>query len=154
MEPSGVFSYLLYYFKDFYAFATEHRGSHLTSAGSWIMFVNKRDVVRIVKAGASDEAQKNALLALAGDKPSLWDGLDEEDVLGVLKQAITQLETGVIDQSITTRPGLQLGCEIPALQRLAYFIACYWCTCYHQWRLCMLICLWCLTASVCCQCSL
>ena len=51
-----------------------------------------------------DEAQKNALLALAGDKPSLWDGLDEEDVLGVL---ITQLEKGVIDQSITRKPGLQ-----------------------------------------------
>ena len=59
------------------------------------MPVNKRDVVRIVKAGASDEAQKNALLALAGHKPSLWDGLDEEDVLGVLKQ---QLATGIIDQ--------------------------------------------------------
>lgn len=68
------------------------------------MSVNKREVVRIIKAGASDEAQKNALLALAGDKPSLWDGLDEEDVLGVL---ITQLEKGVIDQSITRKPGLQ-----------------------------------------------
>ena len=68
------------------------------------MSLNKREVVRIIKAGASDEAQKNALLALAGDKPSLWDGLDEEDVLGVL---ITQLEKGVIDQSITIKPGLQ-----------------------------------------------
>ena len=52
------------------------------------MPLNKRDVVRIVKAGASDEAQKNALLALAGNKPSLWDGLDEEDVLGALEQGV------------------------------------------------------------------
>ena len=71
------------------------------------MPVNKRDVVRIVEAGASDEAQKNALLAIAGDKPSLWDGVDEEDVLGVLKQGITQLEKGVIDQSITRNTVLQ-----------------------------------------------
>ena len=54
------------------------------------MPVNKHDVVRSVKAGVSDKAHKNALLALAGDKPGLWDGLDEEDVLGVLEQAITQ----------------------------------------------------------------
>jgi len=39
------------------------------------MTVNKGDVVRIVKAGASDEAEKNALLAIAGEKPGLWDGL-------------------------------------------------------------------------------
>ena len=57
------------------------------------MPVNKHDVVRIVKAGVSDKAHKNALLALAGDKPGLWDGLDEEDVLGVLEQAITQTGT-------------------------------------------------------------
>ena len=36
------------------------------------MPVNKRDVIRIVKAGASDEAHKNILLALARDKPGLW----------------------------------------------------------------------------------
>ena len=51
------------------------------------MTVNKGDVVRIVKAGASDEAEKNALLAIAGETPGLWDGLEEDDVLGVLKQA-------------------------------------------------------------------
>ena len=50
------------------------------------MPVNKRDVVRIVKAGAAD-TEKYALLALAGEKPSLWDGLEEDDVLGVLQQA-------------------------------------------------------------------
>ena len=55
-----------------------------------LMSVNKHDVVRIVKAGVSDKAHKNALLALAGEKPGLWDGLDEEDVLGVLEQAIIQ----------------------------------------------------------------
>lgn len=71
------------------------------------MPVNKRDVVRIVKAGATDEAQKNALLALAGDKPSLWDGLDAEDVLGVLKQGVTQLETGISDQRITRMHSVQ-----------------------------------------------
>ena len=64
------------------------------------MPVNKRDVVRIVKAGTSDKAHKNALLALAGDKPGLWDGLDEEDVLGVLEQARTQPGNGITDHSI------------------------------------------------------
>jgi len=29
----------------------------------------------------------NALLAIAGEKPGLWDGLEEGDVLGVLKHA-------------------------------------------------------------------
>ena len=50
------------------------------------MPVNKRDVVRIVKAGASG-TEKDALLALAGEKPGLWDGLEEDDVLGVLRHA-------------------------------------------------------------------
>ena len=50
------------------------------------MPVNKRDVVRVVKAGASG-TEKDALLALAGEKPGLWDGLEEDDVLGVLRQA-------------------------------------------------------------------
>ena len=48
--------------------------------------MNKRDVVRIPKASASG-TEKGALLALAGEKPGLWDGLEEDDVLGVLKQA-------------------------------------------------------------------
>ncbi len=56
------------------------------------MPVNKGDV-RTVKVAATDEAEKNALLAIAGDKPGLWDGLEEEDVLGVLKQAITNTGT-------------------------------------------------------------
>ena len=64
------------------------------------MPVNKHDVIRIVKAGASDEAHKNVLLALACDKPGLWDGLDEEDVLGVLKQqAVIQSGNDVIEHS-------------------------------------------------------
>ena len=52
------------------------------------MPVNKRDVVRIVKAGASG-TEKDALLALAGEKPGLWDGLEED----VLKQASTTIGT-------------------------------------------------------------
>ena len=64
------------------------------------------------------------------------------------------LLSGLRVNKITPSSVLQLGCKIPALQRLAYFIACFWCTCYHEWSLCMLICLWCLTASNCCQCSL
>ena len=72
----------------------------VVSAGAWVMPVTKRDVVRIVKAGASDKAHKNALLALAGDKPGLWDGLDEEDVLGVQEQAVTQPGNGITNQSI------------------------------------------------------
>ena len=62
--------------------------------------------------------------------------------------------SGLRVEKITPSSVLQLGCELPALQRLAYFIACFWCTCYRQWSLCMLICLWCLTATSCCQCSL
>ena len=50
------------------------------------MPVNKRDVVRILKTGASG-TERNALLALAGEKPGLWDGLEEDDVLSVLKHA-------------------------------------------------------------------
>ena len=41
---------------------------------------------RGLKAGASG-TQKDALLDLAGEKPGLWGGLEEDDVLGVLKQA-------------------------------------------------------------------
>ena len=58
------------------------------------MPVNKRDVVRVIKAGASDEAQKNSLLVLAGLEPGLWDGLDEEEVLGVLKYVLKQRGVG------------------------------------------------------------
>ncbi len=50
------------------------------------MPVNKLDVVRIVKDGASG-TEKDALLALADEEPGLWDGLEEDDVLGVLKYA-------------------------------------------------------------------
>jgi len=39
------------------------------------MSVNKGDVVRIVEAGAADEAETFALLAIAGEKLGLWDGL-------------------------------------------------------------------------------
>lgn len=56
------------------------------------MPVNKRDVVRIVKAGASG-TDKNILLVLAGENPGLWDGLEECDVLGVLKQASSSTGT-------------------------------------------------------------
>ncbi len=58
------------------------------SAGAWgDMPVNKGDVVRIVEAGAADEAEAFALLAVASEKPGLWHGLEEGHVLGVLKQA-------------------------------------------------------------------
>ena len=50
------------------------------------MPVNKGDVVRIVRAGTSG-TERYALLALAGEKPDLWDCLEEDDVLGVLQQA-------------------------------------------------------------------
>ena len=33
------------------------------------------------------EQKKDALLVLAGENPGLWDGLEEDDVLGVLKHA-------------------------------------------------------------------
>ena len=50
------------------------------------MPVNKLDVVRIVKAGASG-TEKAALLVIASEKPGLWEGLEEGDVLDVLKLA-------------------------------------------------------------------
>ena len=43
--------------------------------------------MRIVKVGASVAAEKNVLLVIAGEKPGLRDGLEEDDVFGVLKQA-------------------------------------------------------------------
>ena len=51
------------------------------------MPVNTLDVVRILKAGASG-TEKDALLVIAGEKPGLWEGLEEDDVPGVLKKAI------------------------------------------------------------------
>ena len=45
-------------------------------------------MVRIVKAGALDVTEKIALLAVAGEIPSLWDGLEEEDVLAVLRHKL------------------------------------------------------------------
>lgn len=57
------------------------------------MPVNKCDAVRIVKAGASGTTEKIVLLALAGEKPGLWDGLDENDVLAVLRQASSSTGT-------------------------------------------------------------
>ena len=54
------------------------------------MAVSKDDVVRVVKAGASDEGEKTALLTLADEMPSLWDGLEDEDVLGVLRYVLAK----------------------------------------------------------------
>lgn len=48
------------------------------------MEVTKKDVVRIITAAASGP-EMDDLLALAGEKPGLWDGLQEEHVMGVLK---------------------------------------------------------------------
>ncbi len=49
--------------------------------------MNKDDVVRIVEAAAADEAETSALLAIASEKPGLWDGVEERHVLDVLKRA-------------------------------------------------------------------
>ena len=38
--------------------------------------------------------KKNTLLVIAGEKPGLWDGFEEDDVFGVLKQAT--LTTGTL----------------------------------------------------------
>ena len=46
-----------------------------------------------MKAGASNGAGKNALLAIAGEKPGLWDGLEEADDFSVLKQATSTTGT-------------------------------------------------------------
>ena len=44
------------------------------------------DVVRlIINSAAASLQEKDQLLALAGDKPSLWNELDEDDVVGCLR---------------------------------------------------------------------
>ena len=50
------------------------------------MPLTKVDVVRLIKAAVvDDEEEKIQLLMLAGQKPSLWFGLDEEDVVACLR---------------------------------------------------------------------
>jgi len=49
--------------------------------------VNKTDVVRIIKVGANGDEQ-DELLILAGMHPTLWEGLDEGDVLRVLRKQL------------------------------------------------------------------
>ena len=41
--------------------------------------------MRLIKAAADSQQERFQLLALAGDKPSLWDELDEDDVVGCLR---------------------------------------------------------------------
>ncbi len=65
--------------------------------------MEKSDVVRIVRAGASG-TEKYALLALAGEK-GLWECLEEDEVLGVLKEA-----------SKLTGTLLTVACETPHLK--------------------------------------
>ena len=40
---------------------------------------------RLVRAGAQDSKEKAQLLHLVGVKPNLWDGLEEDEVLDVLR---------------------------------------------------------------------
>ncbi len=55
---------------------TSSQAFRYACAGAWgDMSVNKGDVVRIVEAGAADEAETFALLAIAGEKPGFWDCL-------------------------------------------------------------------------------
>ena len=49
------------------------------------MPITKKDVVRLIKTAAASLQEMNQLLALAGEKPSLWDELDEDDVVGCLR---------------------------------------------------------------------
>ena len=56
------------------------------------MPISKYDVVRIVRDGTSG-TEKIALLALAGEKPGLWEGLEEVEVLAVLRHAISSTGT-------------------------------------------------------------
>ena len=51
------------------------------------MPVDKQGVVRIVNARVHDKAERTALLFIAGAQQSLWEGLEDDDVLDVLKQA-------------------------------------------------------------------
>lgn len=41
----------------------------------------------VLRSAGASGTEKDALLALAGEKPGLWDGLEEDDILGVLRQA-------------------------------------------------------------------
>lgn len=59
------------------------------------MAVSKADVVQAVKAATvGNLSERNQLLVLAGEKPTLWEGLEAEDVVGVLREALAQSSTG------------------------------------------------------------
>ncbi len=54
------------------------------------MPVDEADVVRLIKETAESPEEKHQLLALAGNKPSLWEGVSENQVVGVLRVILRQ----------------------------------------------------------------
>ena len=57
------------------------------------MPVDKAAVVRLIKA-ASEGEEKIQLLRLAGSKPDLWDALEKEDVVDVLRAELQNESSG------------------------------------------------------------
>ena len=59
------------------------------------MPVDKRAVQRLVRAAAQHAEEKTQLLLLVGSKPELWDGLEEDEVIDVLRAELQKETTGV-----------------------------------------------------------
>ena len=57
----------------------------MVCTGAYAVTVSKSAVAQIIRSGAKDEAEKSSLLVIAGLHPGLWAGLEEEDILGVLR---------------------------------------------------------------------
>lgn len=53
--------------------------------------VSKNDVLRLIRVATANNddsgAERHSLMALAGSKPGLWKGLEESEVVGVLREA-------------------------------------------------------------------
>ena len=58
------------------------------------MPVDKAGVQALVRQEAVDLAEKHKLLLLAASKAELWGGLQEDEVVGVLRQALADTASG------------------------------------------------------------
>ena len=53
------------------------------------MPLDKYTVQRLVRGEARDAEEKVKLLRLVAEKPELWDGLEEDEIVGVLRETLT-----------------------------------------------------------------
>ena len=61
------------------------------------MPVKKKMVQNLVRQAAKDSEEKVHLLRLAGSKPGLWGGLEEDEVVGVLREVLKKETTGMME---------------------------------------------------------